>query len=197
MELVDLFPTAVGVTKLGRDLTAEESKFLLGQEFVRDEINSKNHYVLEDPSVSRIKLFIMKSADDYLNSVYRPTRPVKLRMTQSWTNKLSRHRTHPPHCHSNSFISGVFYIKAMKEVDRITFINMVQKSLIPDIRESSKYNNYYWEIPVDTGMLLFFPSTLFHAVNPLKHEGPRISLSFNLFPASSMGNEDSLTYLNF
>lgn len=197
MELAKLFPTPVGITRLGRELTAEESTFLLDQEFDEGQINSKNSYVLDQAPMAKIKLFILKSAEDYLNAVYKPTNPIKLRVTQSWTNKLNKHQAHQPHSHANSFVSGVFYVRAKQSVDRINFINTTYKGLVPSIKEPTEYNIPYAEVPVQTGTLLFFPSSLFHCVNPLQHDGPRISLSFNLFPTSSMGREDNLTYLDF
>lgn len=197
MELAKLFPTPVSISKLGRELTAEESDFLLGQEFDEGQINSKNYYVLNHPSMAKIKLFIMKNADDYLNAIYKPATPIKLRFTQSWTNKLYKGQGHQPHSHANSFISGVFYVKAKQSVDRINFINLTYRGLVPPVKEPTEFNIPYAEIPVQTGDLLLFPSGFLHCVNPLQHEGPRISMSFNLFPTSSMGRENTLTYLDF
>jgi uncharacterized protein (TIGR02466 family) len=197
MEIGRLFPVPIGITKLGRPLTDEEDRYLVGQEFKEGEINSKNSYVLDDPVMSKLKLFILKSADDYLEAVYQPTRRIKLRLTQSWTNKLMNNQSHQPHSHANSFISGVFYVRARQEFDRINFINIMYRSLVPETRSSTEFNSPYVDVTVQVGTLLLFPSSLFHCVNPVKHDGPRISLSFNLFPTSSMGSKDTLTYLDF
>jgi uncharacterized protein (TIGR02466 family) len=197
MEVLDLFPTPLGVTNLGRDLTPDEDKFLMSQEYAQGSINSKNNYVLEDPVMSRLKMFIHKNAQDFADRVYKPAYPIKLQITQSWTNRLIKTEAHPPHSHSNAFISGVFYVRAIKEIDRINFLNISHRPLIPKIRENNQYNSMNIEMAAHKGILLLFPSSLFHNVMPLEHKGPRVSLSFNLFPVNGLGSVEDLNYIDF
>jgi hypothetical protein len=54
--------------------------------------------------------------------------------------------------------------------------------MIHDIDIRTPYNCLEWDVPVQTGQLLFFPSSVRHGVPPREDRTTdRISLSFNTF----------------
>ena len=123
MVIHNIFPTAVGKFELGRDITPEEMAFVESQPTHKNMGNttSNNRYVLQDAALSDLKSFIEASVAEYFKTIYTPKHDVSLRLTQSWLNYTAPGEFHHRHVHPNSFVSGVFYVKAARERDRINF----------------------------------------------------------------------------
>lgn len=171
---------------------------MLNQEQRKNEGNttSANRKILDDPLLSDLREFVDKSVDEYFKSVLVPKFDVKLKMTQSWMNYTEKGQYHHRHEHPNSFISGVFYINANPELDKIYFYN-TQYQRIKIVADSyNPYNSESWWLPVETGKLLLFPSNLTHMVQPVETEETRVSIAFNTFPTGYIGDDDSLTGLH-
>jgi uncharacterized protein (TIGR02466 family) len=102
---------------------------------------------------------------------------------------------HHKHNHPNSFLSGVLYIKANRDKDKIYFY----RDSYPQIKLSTDtynpFNSESWWLEVDTGDLLLFPSNLTHMVQSVVGED-RMSLSFNTFPVGYVGEESHSTALH-
>lgn len=193
-----LFPTPVSLFHLGRELTAEEADFLLNQEqkFNTGNTTSVDRYLLERPTLSSVREFVEASLDKYFKDICSPKQDVKLRITQSWTNNTRAGQFHHKHEHPNSFISGVFYVKANKETDKIHFFKTGYQQIKLPVNQWNLFNSDSWWLPVGTGELLLFPSHLTHMVETVKDSDVRVSMAFNTFPVGHVGDEDSLTGLN-
>jgi uncharacterized protein (TIGR02466 family) len=192
-----LFPTPVSFFKLGRELSAKESKFLLNLEHKPNESNltSKERYLLDDPKLASLREFIEASVSMYFKEIYSPKNKVNLRITQSWVNYTKPGQKHHKHAHPNSFISGVFYIKANKETDRIHFFKGGYQQIKLPVDQWNLYNSDSWWLPVGTGELILFPSSLTHMVEEVKGEDLRVSMSFNTFPVGHVGSDANLSGL--
>jgi len=85
------------------------------------------------------------------------------------------------HCHPNSFLSGVYYVRTNDESGDIFFQDPrhVASMWSCPVTEHTPWTirqvSYH---PVSGGMLIF-PSWLYHGVEPNLSDDPRISLSFN------------------
>ena len=87
------------------------------------------------------------------------------------------------HQHPNSFMSGVYYIKAPKNSGQIVF-NMIQEHQLQclDLGKKKEKNpkicreTHYEPI---AGRCIMFPSWLWHCVDPNESNDIRISVSFN------------------
>ena len=123
MGLHNLFPTPVGPYGLGRDLTAKELSFLKNQEtrFNAGNTTSKDNTILQNKELTKLRDFLETSISEYFKTVYNPKHQVNLKITQSWTNYTENGQYHHKHAHPNSFVSGVFYVQANKEKDKIYF----------------------------------------------------------------------------
>ena len=212
MNLYGIFPTPVAKFELGRDFTSTETDFLFKLDTEKNVGNtvSSNRYVLRNDTLSNLREFVQSSVDEYLNTVYAPKTTssiaiknsavssgldgVKLRITQSWVNYSKPGQWHHNHCHPNSFVSGVLYLKAAKERDRINFSRGRYEQIKLPTEDWNLYNSETWWFTVSTGELIIFPSYLEHNVNVVEVE-ERISLSFNTFPVGRVGHEESLTAL--
>lgn len=196
MNIYPLFPVAVGKFELGRDYTTEEINFVNSQKKSKNQGNttSEDNYVLRHDAMASLKEFVETSVGEYLQSIYAPRNKVGLRITQSWLNYCKPDEWHHKHNHSNSFLSGVLYVKATKEHDRIYFYNDIYRQLNLPTDNYNLYNSDNWWLEVGTGELFLFPSSLTHMVEPVKEE--RISLSFNTFPIGYAGEYKNLTALH-
>jgi len=197
MMIENLFPTPVGFFEFGKKFTKAERKILFDQKKKPNTGNtvSVDHYILGDEDLKRITKFIVKSLDTYYNSVYSPKFGTHPYITQSWLNYTEPGQHHHKHNHPNSFISGVFYIQASDETDRIYFYkdSYQQIKILPN--DWNQWNSENWWFTVATGRLILFPSSLTHMVDTVTGDFTRISLAFNTFIKGYLGDEEDLTGL--
>jgi uncharacterized protein (TIGR02466 family) len=198
VKIYNLFPTPVGEFFLGRDFTAEESAFVDQQPVHKNMGNttSDDSYVLTHRTMAGLHEFIQSCVTEYFQTTVVPRNKVSLRITQSWFNYSKPGEWHHKHAHPNSFISGVLYMKAAKDSDKIFFHNDSYKQLQIPPSEFNLYNSNTWWLPVETGKLMLFPSSFVHSVEPVQANDTRISLAFNTFLVGYVGDENELTGLH-
>lgn len=197
MNIIPLFPTAVGRTTLDRSLSESELKFINELEVRPNKGNttSKNSYVLKEKPLEKLAEFCLESANKYFQEVYKPKEDLNLYITQSWVNYTERGGFHHKHSHQNSFISGVFYVNASVESDKVYFYNESYKQIKVQPTEWNVWNSESWWLEVGTGTLYLFPSSLTHDVPGVENDGRRISLSFNTFIKGAIGSYEHLAEL--
>jgi len=197
MIINNLFPTPVGSFELGRDLSEIEKKHLFNLEQLPNLGNAKsaNSWVLKEKKLNSLRLFLNNSLQEYFQATMSPQDNVKLEITQAWVNYTKSGQYHHKHSHPNSIISGVFYIQAAKEIDKLYFYNESYQQTKIAPKEFHVYNADSWWLPTETGQLLLFPSRLVHMVATTTGEEDRISLSFNSFYKGKLGSDEMLTGL--
>lgn len=194
----DIFPTPILKFKLDRNFTEEENiyfekiKNITYKNFGNSY--SSNSFILDEPELSSIKQFCQNCINVYFEKIYNPQYNISPYITQSWINWTYKNEYHHTHNHPNSFISGVFYIKADKKRDSITFSKPEYKQIDIFPIKLNDYNTYEVDFVVESYELLLFPSSLYHRVNNVS-EGERISLAFNSFVKGELGTHKSLSYL--
>lgn len=198
MIINNLFPTPVAKFNLGRAYTAEEIDFVDQQSTHSNVGNttSEDRYVLTHNTMSSLYSFVQSCIRSYLHNVYAPKQDVSLRVTQSWLNYSKPGEWHHRHSHANSFISGVLYMKAVKDSDKIYFYNDTYRPIDLPTENYNLYNSKSWWLPVETGDLMLFPSSLTHSVEKVEADQTRVSLAFNTFPVGYVGQEETLTALH-
>jgi uncharacterized protein (TIGR02466 family) len=193
----NLFPTPVAGFELGRDLSEVERELLFNLETRSNQGNatSVDNNVLDKPELHSLTEFLNGSLQEYFNAVYSPKTDAELRITQSWVNYTKQGQFHHKHAHPNSLVSGVFYIQAAKETDKLHFFKdgFQQIKIMP--KDFNLYNSDSWWLEAATGTLYLFPSSLQHMVEQVTGDDTRISLSFNTFPKGNIGEEIKLTGL--
>ena len=199
MIIHQLFPIPVYVSKLERDLSKEELKMI--QKYKKKtnsnegNITSKDTYVLENKTLKNLKEDLHKKLLDYFDKVICNSDPIIPYITQSWLNYTEPNEFHHKHFHSNSYVSGVFYIDANKTVDHIKFYQTQVPELEPAIKKYNIFNARSLWFPVETGDVVLFPSSLPHGVDKKQGTNSRISLSFNTYFKGTIGNKRKLTEL--
>ena len=200
MPLYHLFPEPIYFSKLERALTTEELKTIdaYKAKTYKNEgnITSNDNCVLENKALKNLKKDLNKKVINYFNEVVCTSNSIIPYITQSWINYTETNQFHPRHFHSNSYVSGVFYIDAQKEVDSITFYKTKTEDTVElNVTKHNPFNSMSCLFPVETGNIFLFRSSLIHGVNKKKGTNTRISLSFNTFIKGTLGNEKESTQL--
>lgn len=186
-----LFPTPICLMKLPI-FDEQMLEFTKSMQMMNNTNNliSKNRNVLDDIIFEELNAKINLSLREFFNRIYCPQTDLDIYVTQSWININYKGMSHHSHKHPNSFISGVYYIKADPAYHTITF----QKDIYDNIRFPSKnynkFNSEFWYYPIESGDLIMFPSNLKHFVNENTVDEERISLGFNSFLKGTIGDDE-------
>jgi uncharacterized protein (TIGR02466 family) len=194
MVIENLFPLPIGFFKYNKEINKD---FLLNQPQRSNQGNtsSEDNYLLRHEQLLDIRQFIEQCLYEYFMATYNPKNDTRLKLTQSWLNWTAPGQHHHRHTHSNSLISGCFYVNANKNTDKIFFYkDTYQPIKFPPI-DWNPYNSDSWWYPVGANDLILFPSSLTHMVQPVEGDETRISLAFNTFPIGVIGDENELTGL--
>ena len=199
MPIHQLFPEPVYFSKLERSLTKKELRTV--DEYKKKiRINvgnyqTKDKYVLEHKILKSLKKDMTKMVIDYFDKIVCTSNSITPYITQSWLNFTKPNEYHHHHSHPNSYISGVFYIDAIKDVDKIKFYKWRHEPHELEMAQYNIFNSRSWSYSVEKGDIILFPSSLMHGVDNKKGIGTRISLSFNVFFKGKIGNAEKSTGL--
>ena len=195
-----IFPTPIYISKLDRELTSKELLFVdkIKLDIHNNEGNktSNDNYVLNNKSFKNLKEDLDLRVQDYFSKILSTTDAVTPYITQSWLNYTETNQYHHKHHHTNSLVSGVFYVNCDEAHDKIKFFNDKHNIIKPEVKDWNLYNSETWWFPVKTGDVILFPSSLNHMVETKEGTNTRISLAFNVFIKGTVGNNKSLTELH-
>lgn len=179
------------------DTSAEQQDLILNRD---KNFSSKNTNVLELDSYKEIKRRIINGLATYVNEVLCIKDKHEFYITQSWLNVNPPETSHHRHNHSNSIISGVYYIDTTDD-STITFLSQNTSNITNNPTLTLDVNNYNlansssWQVPVTNNDIIYFPSTTLHEVSPNTSTKNRISLAFNCFVKGSFGDPKNLNAL--
>ena len=199
-EIMGIFPTPIYKSKLNRRLTKEELNFINKNklDFNKNEgnITSKNNYILKNKIFKNLKKEIELKIKYYFDNTIDPKNEISFYITQSWLNYTDKNQFHHRHTHSNSLISGVFYINCDEKFDKITFFKKdTYQTIEMKPKKWNLWNSSSWFFPVKTNDIILFPSSTEHMVETKEGDNTRISLAFNVFIKGTLGNNKNLTEL--
>ena len=106
---------------------------------------------------------------------------------EMWTNMLENGGSQTLHSHTNSFISGVFYLTPSHPACKTVFVRPpggFEYSFRHHTRDAAvgPFNAGKYMLPqAEAGDLVLFPSYLYHEV-PRNQGGQRITIAFNAIP---------------
>ena len=201
--IIHIQPIPVCIPEEEYKIDAKTLKFINELEFNprggEGGARSTNSYILECKELLGLKKFIEKHIDYYAHEFFKVSRKHQFYITQSWVNFNRKGENHHGHHHSNSLISGVFYVAG--DDCPIHFSNAKQhifgSGFDVETVESNLYNAKGWRVPNENFKLILFPSYVQHFVEPNESDTPRISLSMNTFIKGSMGTKELLTEVIF
>ena len=124
-------------------------------------------------------------------------------ITTSWITDNQNGAAMDRHNHRNSVYSGVLYFDDIDDNHKgLTFENPISqlfnRHLLVDYNyEKNVYNSPEYLAPMQKGLMIFFPSYLFHSHGPFKSKLSRKSLACNFMPTGFMGHADSTIDTNW
>jgi len=204
VEILGLFPSPVYRTQIDKKLTEKElsviSNCAKDKHSNQGNNTSKDSYILNNSVFSDLKKEFKKHINDYFDKIICPhsNQSITPYITQSWLNWTKTEEYHHRHSHANSLVSGVYYIDVDSEKDKINFYKHFNHEHISlEVKEGhhNEFNSTSWWLPIKTGELLLFPSSLEHGVDLVKSEKTRISLAFNVFIKGVLGSNEKKTEL--
>ena len=183
-------------------------EFLSNQKFVHSNgnVKSENVWILEEPEFADLKKFCLECVHQYSKDVTNGGQ--ELEIQQSWVNVNEPGMSHPQHWHSNSFLSGVFYLmSAQKDGAPIVFsahnrnfslyLEPAERYEETEEVEHNKYMATSLRVASVPGSLLVFSSLMPHQVPLNESDSVRISLSFNTFPKRPFGSDADLNAVKY
>lgn len=198
MIIHNLFPTPIGDFKLDREFTKKELEFINKQKTRPNEgnVTSVDNKLFENKELKDVYEFVNKSLASYFETIYAPKNKVSLYVTQSWANYTNPGEYHHKHEHPNSFVSGVLYVSADEENDKIYFFNKKYQQLKIPTENYNLHNSESWWLQAIPGQMYLFPSGTTHMVQTTKSKKTRISIAFNTFLKGYIGEDSELTGLH-
>ena len=178
---------------LNIDTKAPESKRrvdVLQKEKLRHISNNRKQNIFRDfPELEGLKSTIEKYAINYFWETGYDCNEIVI--TDAWINIGSKNATLQPHLHSNSYLSGNYFVNFDRNVD--TLLNFYNDRLmngtgrqpflsIPPRDKKTIYNIRDVALAVNEGDIIFWRSHLLHGFSKPNSGEKRITLSFNIMP---------------
>jgi uncharacterized protein (TIGR02466 family) len=159
---------------------------------------SVNKYILEN--IMDLKADIIYHSELYFRNFLKIKDNTSFYITNSWLNNHKQNDYAQPHCHKNSIFSGVYYLSLPKEINKCGCLSF-EKGYFNNIGvapstfhfEFEEHNNITadtYKIIPQNGMIVIFPSHLYHSVDVNDTNDDRISLAFNFFAKGLIGKEE-------
>jgi len=207
MLIEDIFPIQLGIypSKLSL-LQLDTLGDLSSSQDLPPYLNTvqKSHHgrnILDNPAYAELRTFILESSSHFLVNTFGTTNP--LIVSNSWLNSSLPSASQAFHSHTNSLLSGTFYISFDPSVHPslifrhprplCSFSSYEDLPIIPTPFNSPLYKPSYKQ-----GDLLLWPSYLEHGFfsSPVPSEStvPRITLSFNLNFSTTLLHSYSLAF---
>lgn len=183
-------------------------EFLSKEKFVHSNgnVKSENVWLFEEPIFADLKEFCLQACQEYAKDITDTEQ--ELEIQQSWANVNEPGMMNPQHWHSNSFLSGTFYlISAQEKGAPIVFstrsrnfslyLEPTERYEPTDQVEHNKYMASALNVASVPGSLVVFSSLMPHQVPPNESDSVRISLSFNTFPKRPFGYDTDLNSVKY
>ena len=121
-----------------------------------------------------------------------------IEITGMWGNILKTGETHPPHTHSNNFLSGTYYLQSDQGAS-IVFHDPRPAAdvIVPRKKEKNTYNSSLLSYASRTNRAIFFPAWLPHWVQQNKSNNKRISIAWNMQVKGQVGEHHEFQSANF
>tara|TARA_E500000178_G_C16968433_1_gene729663 strand:- start:80 stop:700 length:621 start_codon:yes stop_codon:yes gene_type:complete len=193
-----LWPTPVYFNKLQSD----KNDLDIAKTFKYERMNSDNgNYTLDKNVLDKmptLKNRIENEFEKYVRDVLHINKNVNFKIINSWINIHKKGDWSQSHLHKNSCFSGVYYLNVPENSGNISFdktivLNNLSTSTISyDYDEANYINADKVKFKVEEGLILFFPSTIYHNVDKSNSIEERYSLAFNFFADGLIGKDESV-----
>ncbi len=142
-------------------------------------------YVLNKTKHKELKKIVDKEIKEFANNVMKYTNDFAI--TTSWFTEVDVMESGQFHRHSNSFLSGVLYLNVDEYTGNIIFENF-DESITLATNQHNMLNAKSFTVTPKNGLILIFPSELWHTVGYNDSNIIRYSLAFNVMPVGTVGH---------
>jgi len=182
---------------------SEWLNFVEKSEYGRAKSNTSDYtndrYILNNLPDLKEKLFFHVNL---FTEKYLKVKNTQFYFLNSWILKHYKNDSAQPHFHTNSILSGVYYLQTENNSGDLKFIKKPDEQRIfptaisPDYSEYDYTNSDDLSFKPKKGSLLIFPSNLTHGVAKNESEKIRYSLAFNIFCKGIFGKDEYTLHLN-
>lgn len=188
--IINLFSIPIYTAKI--ELSLKEEKFIknLKYDFVefKNGLISDDKQVLNNKNLLNLNNKIKEQIEIYTKKIIEVDDKISFYFTNSWVMKHKKGDYAHPHAHSNSVISGVFYVDVPKNSGDLIFhrnsfnaSNAMLSSLAIPYKKYNQYNSEEFTIKTEKNLLVLFPSNLVHSVPFSISKELRYCIAFNCF----------------
>jgi uncharacterized protein (TIGR02466 family) len=155
---------------------------------------SEDTYILNNPVFNDIKNHIINTLKEYVVDIYGYN-PNNLEpyFLNSWITKHDKDDYAHSHHHTNSIISGTFYIQVDEKSGALgfkkQFNGLFPHQIEPEIANYNQHNSAVWRIIPKNGTTVLFPSDLVHFTDKSESHEDRYCLAFNIWFKGSFGHQ--------
>lgn len=199
MKISELWPTPVGM-----DIIPVDLKWLNYCKSVKIERMTNNNgnksvdnNILNNEELFDLKNLIIKKTNDYLYDHIQIEKNVKFKMTNSWVIEHMPNDFSHSHIHTNSLISGVYYLDVNDDSGDLVIskVNQNPENVFPAMwmwyySNDNKFNTNTFKFKLKSGNIILFPSHLSHSVEQNLSNKNRYCIAFDFFPYGSFGAKE-------
>lgn len=188
-EIIPAFALPISVGEMS--ISEENKEKICNVEFFRLNADngdmSKDKYVLDRPELLEVKKEVMSHVNSFVRHALKITPEIEFHITNSWVMKHHRGDWAPRHYHTNSLLSGIFYVRCDKDSGDLilrksaTHVNLFPPTFEFKYLENNFFNSGYYEFTPQENEIFLFPSHLDHEVTESKSDRERICVAFNIW----------------
>lgn len=199
MKVLDVFPTPIYREIYNDNKTLKDTvvRMIEGATVTKNTIsenlyhfdNARGDSFLYREEFLSLKEWLEEQCSKFVKDIMGYELPEKMIVTDSWLNICNFGGQQYPHYHTNSYISGTYYVNYedghaplfFRHVDGSTHSPTQSISLQADKQKFGKYNSDVIVYP-EEGEILLWPSHLTHGYGG-NEKDHRISISMNFMPS--------------
>ena len=150
-------------------------------------LNSTNLHILDVIQLRELRGKVESGITEYMDHLGVDQDKISINITTSWVNQYARGDSTHQHSHSNSIISGVYYLEDCDETAPIQFhrapgyVNLWPNTINLPIKQHNALNIDVITVIPKAGELIMWPSHLAHSVPPNQSDTQRHTIAFNTF----------------
>ena len=189
MSHLDLFAIPLYRTIIGAP-TQQEQDHLSRLEMTEGRhtaLNSHNLRILDQIQLRELRHKIDEGITEFMTHLGVDQAKITMPITTSWLNLYQQGDSTHQHSHSNSIISGVYYLEDCDHTAPIQFhrapgyVNLWPNTINLPIKQHNALNIDVITVIPKKGELIMWPSHLAHSVPPNESDTPRHTIAFNTF----------------
>lgn len=153
---------------------------------------SVNKWLLEQEQFADLKSLILEEVNIFTHYLlHMDPQKIQWRLQNSWAVRHEPNDWSQGHHHTNSVLSGVYYIKTNQSSGNLVFTrshDTISTSTFDfPFTQFTEFNSKSFGITPQSGEIVIFPSHLVHSVDPNLSNEQRFAVAFNFVPTGTWG----------